>query len=140
MNEAVDISYTKYHDSIDNSIYNKVRPGKDQLYLGWTEPGEWTKYTVEVLESADYQVGVMYTSNRGGAIRLFVDNTDSTSMLDIQTTFDTKDPLAWRQWHHWNYIDSLTVMHLTKGQRVIKLEILKLGNFNFDYFEFQKIK
>lgn len=139
VNEAVDISYTKYHDSIDNSVYNKVQPKVDQLYLGWTEPGEWTKYTVEVLESADYKVGVMYTSNRGGAIRFFVDDTDSTSLLDIPSTFDARDPITWRQWHHWNYVDSLTVMHLNKGKRVMKLEISKLGNFNFDYFEFQKV-
>jgi hypothetical protein len=140
INEGVDISYTKYHDSIDNSIYNKVQTKIDQLYLGWTEPGEWTKYSVEVLESADYKVGVMYTSNRGGAIRLIVDNTDSTSLLDIPTTFDAKDPIPWRQWHHWNHVDSLTVVHLNKGQSVIRLEISKLGNFNFDYFEFQRVR
>jgi hypothetical protein len=139
IHEAVDISYTKYHDSVDNSIYNKVQPEINQLYLGWTEPGEWTKYTVEVSESANYRVGVMYTSNRGGAIRFFVDNVDSTSLLDIPSTFDAREPLAWRQWHHWNYIDSLTIMHLKKGRRVIKLEISKLGNLNFDYFDFQNI-
>ena len=140
INEAVDISYTKYHDNIDNSVYDKVQPKVDQLYLGWTEPGEWTKYTVEVTESADYKIGVMYTSNRGGAIRFFADHADSTSLLEIPTTFDARDTIAWRQWHHWNYIDSLSTMHLEKGKRVIKLEISKMGNFNFDYFEFQKIK
>ena len=31
-------------------------------------------------------------------------------------------------------------MHLKKGKRVITLEISKLGNFNFDYFEFRKVK
>ena len=139
-NEAVDISYTKFHDTIDNSRYNKVQPKIDQLYLGWTEPGEWTKYTVEVLESADFRVGVMYTSNRGGAIRLCVDNTDSTSLLDIPTTFNAADSIAWRQWHHWNYVDSLTVVHLNKGKRVITLEISEQGNFNFDYFEFRKVR
>ena len=138
-NEAVDVSYTKFHDTIDNSVYSKVQPKIDQLYLGWTEPGEWTKYTVEVMESADFKVGVMYTSNRGGAIRLCVDNTDSTSLLDIPTTFDAADTLAWRQWHHWNCLDSLTVLHLAKGKRVITLEISKQGNFNFDYFEFRKV-
>jgi len=139
-NEAVDISYTKFHDTIDNSCYNKVQPKIDQLYLGWTEPGEWTKYTVEVLESADFRVGVMYTSNRGGAIRLCVDTNDSTSLLDIPTTFNAADSIAWRQWHHWNYVDSLTVVHLNKGKRVITLEISEQGNFNFDYFEFQKVR
>ena len=135
--EGVDISYTKFHDSIDNSIYNKVQPEVDQLYLGWTEPGEWTRYTVEVTESADYRIGAMYTSNRGGAIRLFVDGTDSSGIIDIPTTFNAKDPIGWRQWHHWNYVDSLAVIHLKRGRRVITLEIVSGGNFNFDYFDFQ---
>jgi hypothetical protein len=140
INEAVDISFTKFHDSIDNSMYTIVQPKIDQLYLGWTEPGEWTRYTVNVLEDGDYKVGVMYTSNRGGAIRFFVDNTDSTAFLDIPSTFNEKDPLKWRNWHHWNYVDSLTVMHLEKGKRILKLDIAQLGNFNFDYFNFEKIK
>jgi hypothetical protein len=79
----------------------------------------------------------MYTSNRGGAIRFFVDNTDSTGLIDIPTTFNPEDPIAWRQWHHWNYVDSLAVIRLKRGRRVITLEVVSGGNFNFDYFEFR---
>ena len=44
-NESVDISYTKVDDrEIDNNPYNRVEPEKDQLYVGWTEPGEWLKW------------------------------------------------------------------------------------------------
>ncbi len=46
-NEAVDISYTKFRDpAIDNTPYNFVETEKDQLYVGWTKPGEWIKYTL----------------------------------------------------------------------------------------------
>jgi hypothetical protein len=42
--EAVDISFTKFRDpAIDNNNYNLVEPEKDQLYVGWTLPGEWNK-------------------------------------------------------------------------------------------------
>jgi hypothetical protein len=139
INEAVDISFTKYHDSIDNSIYSLVKPEIDQLYLGWTEPGEWTRYTVNVLETGDYKIGAMYTSNRGGAVRFVVDEADSTDLLKIPSTFNEKEPIKWRNWHHWNYVDSLGILHLEKGKRVLKLEIAELGNFNFDYFNFEKI-
>jgi hypothetical protein len=140
INEAVDISFTKYHDSIDNSIYSLVQPKIDQLYLGWTEPGEWTSYTVNVLEDGNYKIGVMYTSNRGGAVRFVVDGADSTALLKIPTTFNEKETIKWRNWHHWNYADSIGVIHLKKGKRVLKLEISEQGNFNFDYFSFEKIK
>ncbi len=138
--EAVDISFTKYHDSIDNSMYNIVQPKVNQLYMGWTEPGEWTSYTVKVLETGNYKIGVMYTSNRGGTVRWLVDGTVATTLLDIPSTFNEHDPIAWRNWHHWNYVDALAVIHLKKGKRVLTLEIVQLGNFNFDYFNFVKIK
>src|SRR5215475_582196 len=45
MDEGVDISYTKCPKEsgkqIDNSPYNVVTPPENQLYVGWTEPGEW---------------------------------------------------------------------------------------------------
>jgi hypothetical protein len=136
--EAADISYTKFEGQ-DNSAYNKVIPLPYQLYIGWTEPGEWLKYSVDVTESGNYQIGVMYTSNRGGTIRFYIDDTDMTSILNIPTTYDANDLTAWRQWHHWNRVDSLTTQHIDMGRRLIKLKIETMGNFNFDYFLFTKV-
>lgn len=140
INEGPDISYTKFHDTIDNSPYSIVQPEKDKLYLCWTEPGEWTRYTVDVQKSGNYKIGVMYTSNRGGAIQLVIDDKDSTNLLNITSTSDKNEPIAWRQWHHWNYTDSLTTHHLKAGRRVITLKIVSLGNFNFDYLKFTAVK
>lgn len=52
MDEGVDISYTKFHDQIDNSPYDLVQPPENQLYVGWTEPGEWFNVTVQVAHAA----------------------------------------------------------------------------------------
>jgi hypothetical protein len=136
--EAPDISYTKFEGQ-DNSPYNMVTPLPSQLYLGWIEPGEWTKYSVDVAESGNYKIGVMYTSNRGGTIRLYVDDTIMTPVLNIPTTYNAADPFGWRQWHHWNRVDSLTTQYIEAGRRVMKLSIVTLGNFNFDYFLFTKV-
>ena len=46
MEEGVDISYTKFHDQIDNSPYDLFQPPENQLYVGWTAPGEWFNITV----------------------------------------------------------------------------------------------
>jgi hypothetical protein len=48
IDEGVDTSYVKYHDEIDNSPFNRVLPEEGLLYVGWTVPGEWLKYTVQV--------------------------------------------------------------------------------------------
>jgi hypothetical protein len=72
--EAVDISYTKFRDPpIDNNAYNIVDPIMDQLYVGWTVPGEWINYTVEVNITGTYNVGIMYTASGDGGISLDID-------------------------------------------------------------------
>ena len=62
MHEGADISYTK-SGAIDDNLFNKTMPALNQLYLGWTQPGEWVNYTVKVNATGVYRVGVMYTSN-----------------------------------------------------------------------------
>ncbi len=138
INEAVDISYTKFRNPpIDNTQYNLVQPEKDQLYVGWTEPGEWLKYTVNVEKAGTYQMGIMYTSNRNGKISIAVNDKDATGALLIPSTFVAEDTVAWRQWHHWNYIDSLGSVQLKKGVQTITLHTVEIGNMNYDYLDFK---
>jgi hypothetical protein len=137
MHEGVDISYTKAHDSIDNNPHNVVQPKMDQLYVGWTVPGEWIKYTVNVKESRNYQIGVMYTSNGDGSLSLDLDGSEIAKNLKINSTHDDRDTVKWRQWHHWNRSDSLTTISLKKGIHVLTVHILTNGNMNLDYLEFK---
>jgi len=136
INEAVDISYTKFHDNIDNSPYNFVEPFPDQLYVGWTEPGEWTKYTVEVEKTGTYQVGIMYTANANGQIAMSVNDLDITGPLDILSTYVDADTLGWRQWHHWNYLDKVAEVKLEKGVHTLTIHTVANGQMNYDFLEF----
>ena len=141
MNEPVDISYTKFQDPpIDNTIYNFVQPEKDQLYVGWTKPGEWTKYTVNVQEAGIYQLGLMYTSNKNGKISISVNNKDLTGPILISSTFVAADTVAWRQWHHWNYIDKIAKINLNKGIQTLTLHTVETGDMNYDYINFELVK
>jgi hypothetical protein len=141
MNEPVDISYTKFRDpAIDNNAYNLVEPEKDQLYLGWTLPGEWTKYTVNVTKAGTYQLGIMYTSNQNGKISLAVNDQDVTGSLLIPNTFVAADSIPWRQWHHWNRIDSLSTIELKEGLQTLTIHTVEIGQMNYDYIKFEWIK
>ncbi|HLA59554.1 MAG TPA: hypothetical protein VK622_12360, partial [Puia sp.] len=60
--EGVDISYTK-PGNIDDNPFNKVPRDMDELYVGWTKPGEWINYTVKVNETGRYTMSLLYTSN-----------------------------------------------------------------------------
>jgi hypothetical protein len=140
-NEGVDISYTKIDKrEIDNNPFNLVEPEEDQLYVGWTEPGEWINYTVRVLESGTYKIGLMYTSNRGGKISLAINNKDVTGPIDIASTFAAADSIPWRQWHHWNYLESIAEIDLKNGVHIFTLTTVAEGNMNYDFLDFSLIK
>jgi hypothetical protein len=136
MNESVDISYTKFRDQIDNSPYDLVLPPENQLYVGWTESGEWFNITVQVARAGVYTADLLYTSNRGGTISMDANGKDATGPLTIPSTFNASDPIAWRQWHHWNIASALMKVKLPAGKSVLTVHILTTGNMNLAYFEF----
>jgi hypothetical protein len=136
--EGVDISYTKFHDQIDNSPFNLVAPPENQLYVGWTEPGEWFNLTVQAARAGDYTADLLYTSNRGGTISIDVNGKPATGPLTIASTYNPSDPLAWRQWHHWNLAPGLVKVRLGPGKNVLTVHILTVGSMNLAYFDFKK--
>jgi hypothetical protein len=138
MHEGTDISYTKFHDAIDNSPYNLVLPPENQLYVGWTQPDEWFNLTVFVVRSGDYAADLLYTSNRGGSIRIDVNGRPSAAPVSILSTSTAADPVAWRQWHHWNLAPSLVKLKLRKGKNVLTVHVVTEGQMNLAYFDFHK--
>lgn len=137
MDESVDISYTEFHDQIDDSPYDWVRPPENQLYVGWTEPGEWFNITVDVAQAGTYTADFLYTSNRGGTISVDVNGKSATAPLTIRSTFNASDPIPWRQWHHWSVISDLMRLRLAAGKSVLTVHILTEGNMNLAYFDFK---
>src|SRR6201996_8279226 len=143
MAEGVDTSYTKFDrkpNSIDDSPFNKVAPPPDLLYVGWTEPGEWFNITIEVARAGSYTAAFLYTSHRGGTISVDVNGKDATGPLQIATTNDPADSLAWRQWHHWNVAPQLFKVQLEKGKNILTVHILTNGNMNLAYFDFTSVE
>lgn len=139
INEAVDTTYVK-NSGVDNNPYNMVEPEPGHLYVGWTEPGEWLKYTVEVKETGMYAVHFFYTSNCGGEIALSVNDQDVTGPIEIVSTYHPEDPLEWRQWHHWNLMRGIAHIQLEQGIHVITLRTISKGNMNYAYLDFEKIE
>lgn len=139
INEGVDISYTKAGGTDDN-LYNKVAPKMNQLYVGWTEPGEWINYSVDVKKDGFYEGYLMYTANADGKIAIDADGKSWLKPVLITSTFSKDEPLAWRQWHHWNKQLIFAHLKLTKGKHVLTLRTVEKGNMNYDFIEFIKMK
>jgi len=140
MHEGVDISYTKFkaQPQIDDNPYNLVTPPSNQLYVGWTEPGEWFNLTVNVKRAGRYAVDLLYTSNRGGTISLDRNGQPLTPPINIISTKNDEEPIAWRQWHHWNILHDAAEVDLPKGISVLTVHILRQGNMNLAYFDFRR--
>jgi len=138
MNEGVDISYTKSNET-DNNPFNLVEPAMDQLYAGWTVPGEWINYTVKVLKTGNYEIGIMYTASGDGSISFDLDGKKLTSEIFIPSTRSDEETVAWRQWHHWNRIDSLVKVRLEKGIHILTLNTVTNGNMNYDFVVFRPL-
>ena len=141
MREGVDTSYTKFglDPKIDDTPYDKVTPPANLLYVGWTVPGEWFNLTVQVAQAGDYTADLLYTSNRGGTISIDVNGVPATGPLTIASTADPAEPVAWRQWHHWNLAPALAKLKLPAGKSVLTIHILTEGQMNLATLDFKKV-
>jgi hypothetical protein len=140
IHEGVDTSYTKFNRMpvpIDDNPFDKIVPSPDLLYVGWTEPGEWFNITVDVARAGTYAADLLYTSNRGGTLSVDVNGKDATGTLQILSTSNPSDPVAWRQWHHWNLARQLFKVRLSRGKNVLTVHIRAEGNMNLAYFDFK---
>jgi hypothetical protein len=142
MREGVDISYTKFGNSpdrIDDNPWTIVPPPANQLYVGWTEPGEWFSITVDVQHAGTYTADLLYTSNRGGSISIDLNGKPASGPLAISSTSNPADPVAWRQWHHWNLAPALVKLQLPAGRSLLTIHVLTEGQMNFAWLDFKAV-
>jgi Carbohydrate binding module (family 6) len=136
--EGIDISYTK--GAADFWEGEAVKPPQDLLYVGWTEPGEWMNYTVDVAADGEYSADILYTSNRGGGLSLDVNGKPLDKLIPIASTNDPNDTTAWRQWHHWNIKKDAATVKLSKGRNLLTLHVAEQGNMNLGILDFKIAK
>jgi carbohydrate binding protein with CBM6 domain len=138
VHEGVDISYVKVgrQPQVDDNPFNLVAPPAEQLYVGWTHPGEWLNYTVKVAAAGRYRVDLLYTSHQGGQIELDIDGDSLAPPPIVTSTFNPDDPLGWRQWHHWNLAKNLAEFELPAGVHIFTVRVLTEGGMNLAYFDF----
>ena len=84
-------------------------------YVGWTRPGEWLRYTVNVGASATYTLSVRVANmGTGATFRVEVDGTDRTGARSVPNTGG---------WDIWQTI-TVPGIQLSAGQHVIRLVCL----------------
>jgi hypothetical protein len=132
--EGVDISYVKRLADLNHP--NMVTPEWQQLYIGWTEDGEWTNYTVDVKRAGQYRIVAMY-SHTAQTVNFSLNNkpvAECKLPLDPTTQFSMKDYPDWEVWHFWNTADCGEIYFPQSGRQLLTLHY-KRGN-NLAYFDF----
>lgn len=96
-------------------------------YLGWTSVGEWTEYTVNVINTGNYDIiSTVAAPSTSGVFHLEIDDVDVTGALSVPST---------GAWDQWTTI-SLTNIGLSAGAHVLKFVVDQNG-FNLDQVEFK---
>jgi hypothetical protein len=125
MDEGVDLSYTK--NGLDKTV-DGVQEKVGALYLGWTAPGEWVKYSVEVKAAGTYVIQAHMTSRTDAAqISIAFDGVEATGPIPLPGT---------THWHIWSSAPELARVRLDQGLHVMKVSVVAEGNFNIDFLEF----
>jgi hypothetical protein len=109
----------------------------DQIYVGWTETGEWLKYTVHVTETGDYLLGGKFAAgDKGAQISVTFSPDIKTGAFEIPTTAGYQPGVE--VYHVWEKLDNLAVVHLPAGVYVMTVKIESGAGLNFDYFTLKK--
>lgn len=121
--EGVDLSFVK--DWADLNHTNRVTPHVNQLYIGWTEDGEWCNYTVNVLRSGAYRIKCLY-AYQTNTVTFDVDGRPAAACRLPENTLS---------YHHWTFAEMGTIQFPEAGLHLLTFRYGK-GN-NFAYFEFE---
>ena len=126
-NGAYNSGYSYRNDGVDIQACND--PFSNGYNVGWTQTGEWLKYTVNIASSGTYNVLVNVSApNTGGKIILSLNGTTIGSILDVPATGG---------WQNWQYI-TIPNVWLPQGTNSLQVRLF-FGNFNLSYVKFDLI-
>ncbi len=98
--------------------------------VGWINTGEYLNYTVNVVETGNYDIIMRVSGNQsGGKILLRWDGMNINNFVDVPATG------GWQTWTDIK-IDSVD---LTKGEHKLSVNFY-FGGFNISYIEFKQLE
>jgi hypothetical protein len=101
------------------------------FYVGWTRPGEWLKYSVDVTTAGTYTLDVA-VANKGAATTFHVE-VDGANVTGPMAVPDTGD------WQRWQFVSKPDIP-LTPGPHEVRLVFAPgttQNGGNVDYLRFQ---
>lgn len=122
--------------------------------LGWTRPGEWLVYTVDVKEPGTYRIDMhVACQGAGGTFHLEFEDADESapaavpkkeSLAPVTIKFNKTDPITVPDTGGWQHLKPFThkAVKLNAGRQVMKVVMDKPGASgsigDIDYFMFTR--
>jgi hypothetical protein len=120
------------HVSIDGKPENP-----NQIYVGWTQVGEWLRYSVKVGEAGTYVIGGKLSAGASDAkISFSFGPNINTGPIPIPTTAGHQPNVE--VYHVWETLDNLAEVKLEPGIYLMTVKIEAAAGMNFAYFTFTK--
>ena len=114
----------------------KGEPEKpDQVYVGWTETGQWMRYSVHVKETGTYRLGGHFAaSDKDAMLSVTFTPEIKTGPIAIPTTAGYQPGVE--VYHVWETLNNLADIDLPAGDYVMTVKIENAGGMNIDYLSF----
>jgi fibronectin type 3 domain-containing protein len=111
-------------DDVDHEVCTDIGGG---FNVGWTQPGEWLKYTVNVASNGSYAITTRVASLVAtGAFHIEINDVDVTGPISVGATG------GWQSWQ-----DTMSTVTLFAGPQVFKLVMegpdLNINRFDITY-------
>ncbi|HLS28167.1 MAG TPA: endo-1,3-alpha-glucanase family glycosylhydrolase [Opitutales bacterium] len=128
-----------YHDTTPENEGGAFRPNEGvdleptddiegDFNLGWTAPGEWILYTVDVMRSGVFEIGLRVAAvGDQGRFRLEFDDAEPIVVQAPKTG----------GWQNWETV-TISGVALKAGWQTMRL-VVERGDFNLNYIDVQSI-
>ena len=93
--------------------------------VGWTSPGEWMHYTVEVGSAGYYRADLIYSGQETGLVQLLLDGAPVGSPMGLVSTG------GWQNWQ----TQSQSSLFFLPGEHILRL-LTVTGGFNLARLDF----
>lgn len=96
--------------------------------VGWTLPGEWLEYSIDVDASGNYALDFSTAAESStGSLKILVDGADVSGTVSFNATG------GWQVWQ----THTLSGITLEEGQHILRIEMIS-GDFNLDKITFSQ--
>ncbi len=113
-------------------------------YVGWTDPGDWWKYTIKVNEAGTYNFGGHMAAGIASGAKISATFTPVNPTGPVVTTGEISVPTSVglvpgvETYHVWQVLDKLAQVKLTPGIYVMTVKIEATGGMNIDNYTLTK--